>query len=410
MDVITLPEEGGLAGHLASLESENRHLRVLLAQTSLQADAEIARNARLGRIIAAERSASRAEAEALDALHRRDLADGAARLADAEELNLQLRASEEFNRRILWTTTDCVKVLDLDGRLITVSANAPAVFEVEGSAALIGRPWTALWAAPESRAAVAAALEDARAGRPRRFQARLDGAGVTWWDIAVTPIDGADGRPERILAVSRDITESKQNEDRQTLLMQELAHRVKNTLALVQAISAQTLRGAGTLAAARESLEARLLALSRAHEVLLQGTWQSAALADLVATAAALHGGGEADRFAVSGPEITLCARFGLTLALMLHELGTNAAKHGALSRPGGRVAITWAVQGEAFRFRWEESGGPPVLPPARAGFGSRLIERSLAQGAAGRASLTFPPGGAVFTLEAPMASLAAAP
>ncbi|GJD56501.1 sensor histidine kinase [Methylobacterium dankookense] len=425
MDTITLVgripvEDGGVTRRLASLETENRHLRALLIQAHRQADAELLRNARLGQIVASERDASRAEAEriraeseALDAKHRIDLADRSARLADAEELNLQLRASEEFNRRILWTSTDCVKVLDLDGRMITVSANGPAMFGVANHAALIGQPWAAFWSAPESRAAVKAALDAARAGRPRRFQARLGRGGAeTWWDIAVTPIDGADGRPERILAVSRDITELKQNEDRQTLLMQELAHRVKNTLAMVQAISAQTLRNADSLAAAGEALGARLFALARAHEVLLQGSWSSAGLADLVGTAVTLHGGGEPGRFAVSGPDLTLAARTGLTLALMLHELGTNAAKYGALSTPAGRVAITWEVAGpeeaRRFRFRWEESGGPPVTPPARSGFGSRLIQRSLAYGVGGSAHLAYPETGVVLTLDAPLSGLVA--
>lgn len=411
-------EEAGVTRRLAALEAENRHLRALLIQAHREADAEMLRNARLGQIVVSERVASRAEAErvraeseALDAKRRRDLADGAARLADAEELNLQLRASEEFNRRILWTSTDCVKVLDLDGRLITVSANGPANFGVANHAALIGQPWAGFWSVPESRAAVEAALDAARAGRPRRFQARLERGGAeSWWDIAVTPIDGADGRPERILAVSRDITELKQNEDRQTLLMQELAHRVKNTLAMVQAISAQTLRNAGSLDAASEALGARLFALARAHDVLMQGSWSSVSLADLVGTAVALHGGGEPGRFVVCGPDLTLAARTGLTLALMLHELGTNAAKYGALSTPAGQVAITWEVAGpeeaRLFRFRWEEAGGPPVTAPARSGFGSRLIQRSLANGVGGSVHLTYPATGVVLTLEAPLANL----
>ena len=419
MNAITLFEEPGAARRLASLETENRYLRALLIQAHREADAEMRRNARLGAIVASERVASRAEtdriraeSEALDARHRRELADGAARLADAEELNLQLRASEEFTRRILWTTTDCVKVLDLDGHLITVSANGPAVFGVANHAALIGRPWAGFWSDPESRAAVEAALREVRAGRPRRFQARLERGVETWWDIAVTPIDGADGRPERILAVSRDITELKQNEDRQTLLMQELAHRVKNTLAMVQAISAQTLRNADSLGAAAEALGARLFALARAHDVLLQGSWSSVALADLVATAVTLHGGGEAGRFTVCGPDVTLAARPGLMLALMLHELGTNAAKYGALSVPAGRVAVAWEIAGPAeapaLRFRWEESGGPPVSPPARPGFGSRLIQRSLTFGFGGSAQLTYPATGVVLALEAPLAGLVA--
>jgi two-component sensor histidine kinase len=207
----------------------------------------------------------------------------------------------------------------------------------------------------------------------------------------------------------RDITELTLSADRQSLLMQELAHRVKNTLAMVQAIGAQTLRTAPSLDAARGALDARLRALAQAHDVLIQGSWSTAPLGRIVAAAVALHGA-EPGRFAVSGPELALAARSGLTLALLLHELGTNAAKYGALSAPAGRVAITWAVEEDAarFRFRWEEAGGPPVSPPRRTGFGSRLIEHSLVRGFGGRVDLAYPTSGLVLVFEAPLAMLAA--
>ena len=409
---------------LRALEGENSRLRAQLLQVTWQADAELQRNRRLGWMVESERSASRVEAEriaaermrveAAEALFRRDLADGAARLAGAEELNAQLRASEEFNRRILWTTTDFVKVLDLDGRLITVSESGPAALGAMNFAGLIGRFWADFWTCPEGRAAVLAALDAARLGRPSRFQAMLEtGGAATWWDIAVTPIDGADGLPERILAVSRDITELKQTEARQTLLMQELAHRMKNTLAMVQAVAAQTLRNAVSLDAAGEALAARLLALAQAHDVLLQGSFASASLAGLIDGAVALHGDGESGRFRIDGPDVTLGPRHGMTLALMLHELGTNAAKYGALSVAAGHVAITWGIaedgaDGSTLRFRWEEVGGPAVSPPTRTGFGTRLIARSLAHGLGAAVQLRFPPEGAVLTFEAPLHSVAA--
>ncbi|MDP4025716.1 HWE histidine kinase domain-containing protein [Methylobacterium sp. NEAU 140] len=442
---IVLPGADATAGRLDRLEAENLYLRTLLSRATSHADAESERSRRLGRIVESERSAIRLEAERFAAerlvaeesvaTFRRDLADGAARLADAEELNAQLRASEEFTRRILWTTTDFVKVLDLDGRLITVSENGPAVLGATNFAGLIGRCWADFWTCPESRAGVLAALHAARLGRPSRFQAMLDGVGsgagtTTWWDIAVTPIDGADGRPERILAVSRDITELKQTEARQTLLMQELAHRMKNTLALIQAVAAQTLRNAGSLEAAGEALAARLLALAQAHDVLLQGSFASASLTALVDGAVALHGDGVPGRFRVTGPDLTLGPRHGMTLALMLHELGTNAAKYGALSSAAGHVAITWAVsdaeaaggepaaapgvdeapEGPRLRFRWEEVGGPTVTPPTRTGFGSRLIARSLAHSFGGTVRLSYPPTGAVLTIEAPLDAVAVDP
>lgn len=384
--------------HLATLRAENAQLRLLLAETGL---------------------AAQAEAQSAAARYRDNLATGAARLASSEALNARLRASEELNRRILWSTSDCVKVLDLDGRLVTVSDNCPAILGASSVPGLAGRSWVEFWHGSEGRASVLAALDAARAGRPSRFQAAFEidaeiGTATTWWDIVVTPIDDGHGRPERILAVSRDITELKQNEARQTLLMQEMAHRVKNTLAIVQAVATQTLRNAASLDDAAEALGARLQALARAHDVLMQGSWSSAALRGIVEGAVRLHGDGEPGRFVVEGPDVTLGPRPALTLALMLHELGTNAGKYGALSNEAGHVAITWAIApldgADHLRFRWEEIGGPPVAPPARTGFGSRLIERSLIHGFGGTARLAYPETGVVLTMEAPLAAVVAEP
>ncbi len=212
--------------------------------------------------------------------------------------------------------------------------------------------------------------------------------------------------------MSRDITELKLAEAHQTLLMQELAHRMKNTIAMVQAVAAQTMRNAVSLEAAGEALAARLLALAKAHDVLLQGSFARASLVGLVAGAISLHDDGATDRFRVEGADLTLGPRHGLTLALMLHELGTNAAKYGALSVAGGKVGITWTVNdaegGPLLRFRWEEIGGPPVTPPTRTGFGTRLIARSLVHGFGGKAQLSYPPEGAVLTFEAPLAAVIA--
>ncbi len=346
-------------------------------------------------------------AEQSVATFKRDLAVGAARLADAEELNVQLKASEEFNRRILWTTTDFVAVLDLDGRLITMSENGPSILGLLSAAGALGQGWAEFWLCPESRAAIRGGLHAARLGRSSRFQAMLEVRDqTTWWDVAVTPIHGVDDRPERILAVARDITELKNTEARQALLMQELAHRMKNTLALVQAVAAQTLRNAVSLDAAAESLSARLLALAQAHDVLVLGSFASASLSGLVDTAVALHGDGVPGRFRVEGPDVTLSPHQGMTLALMLHELGTNATKYGSLSTASGHVAISWNVTeaetggAPVLTFQWEEVGGPPVTPPTRTGFGTRLIARSLAHSFGGTVRLSYPVTGAVLTFE----------
>jgi PAS domain S-box-containing protein len=410
MDTLIALLEPDVSGRrIAVLEAENARLRQLLSQATEMADIELQRNKRLGRLVETERVA----AEQSAALYRRDIEDGAARLATAEELNGQLRASEEFTRRILWTTTDFVAVLDLEGRLITMSENGPSILGLDSAAAAIGRHWSDFWNCSEEDALVRGSLHGARVGRSNRFQARLEaGEATTWWDIAVTPIDGADGRPERILAVARDISDIKLTEERQTLLMQELSHRMKNTLALVQAVASQTLRNSKSLDTAADSLSARLLALAQAHDVLLQGSFASASLAALVDTAVALHGGGEPGRFRVDGPDVTLSPHQGMTLALMLHELGTNATKYGSLSTEQGHVAISWTVkdgrndEGPILHFAWEEIGGPPVTPPTRTGFGTRLIARSLAHSFGGTVRLAYPVTGAVLNFESALQAL----
>ena len=221
---------------------------------------------------------------------------------------------------------------------------------------------------------------------------------------------GADGEPERVVGAIYDITERKQAEEQQRLLMQELAHRVKNTLTMVQAIAAQTMRNAESLDQAREAFGARLQALAKAHDVLMQGSWTNASIRQVVVGATSPHDDGRPGRFRIDGPDLSLGPKMALSLSLALHELGTNAAKYGALRTGAGRIEITWRVdddEGEPrLRFRWEESGGPPVAPPIRRGFGSRLIERGLSADPATRISLSYPPSGVVLAFDAPLAAV----
>jgi PAS domain S-box-containing protein len=215
----------------------------------------------------------------------------------------------------------------------------------------------------------------------------------------------AAGEPVRFAGASVDITDRRLAEERQRLLMEELAHRVRNTLTVVQAIAAQTLRGSGVSPEAREALNTRLMALSRAHDLLMQGQWSEASLHALVEGTARLHAHGEAGRFRIAGPDIMLGSRAATALALVLHELATNAVKYGALSVAEGEVLVLWEtaeVDGAAWlRFRWEEVGGPPVVPPARQGFGTRLIERSFGQSLGAVMRLDYPTSGVTFTFEA---------
>ena len=204
-------------------------------------------------------------------------------------------------------------------------------------------------------------------------------------------IAGPDGKARRVVGVVDDVTERRRAEQRQRLLINELNHRVKNTLATVQSIAAQTLRSAPDLSAARDSFEARLMALAAAHDLLTRQGWRGASLTDVVTLALAPFEATRRGQISRSGPPVWLTAHRALALSLALHELAANAAKFGALSSPGGRVTIYWRETGDAkLALSWVEEGGPPVSPPVRAGFGTRLLQRSLVQELRGEVALDF--------------------
>jgi PAS domain S-box-containing protein len=213
--------------------------------------------------------------------------------------------------------------------------------------------------------------------------------------------------PERVLGVVVDITERKKAEERQQLLINELNHRVKNTLATVQSIASQTMRNASTTAEAQAAFEGRLIALSRAHDVLTRESWVGASLYEVVVQAVEPYSNPAEDRLHVAGPHIRLLPRTALALAMALQELATNAAKYGALSNESGQIGIVWSVapgNPATLHLRWKEKGGPPVEPPTRRGFGSRLIEQSLARDLDGKVHVEFAAAGVVCTIDAPLA------
>jgi PAS domain S-box-containing protein len=207
---------------------------------------------------------------------------------------------------------------------------------------------------------------------------------------------------------TEDIEERKAAEQRQRLLINELNHRVKNNLSTVQAIAFQTLKGDIGLAEARSRFEARLMALSRAHNLLTEQNWGGASLESVVRDSTE-HLAGEQDRFTVEGPDIKLTPRAALALALALHELGTNAAKYGALTAETGRISIGWRALAGRLLVEWKETGGPAVTEPKERGFGSRLIERGLDADLGGAARLAFETDGLRCMIEASLDAVRAA-
>jgi signal transduction histidine kinase/FixJ family two-component response regulator len=210
--------------------------------------------------------------------------------------------------------------------------------------------------------------------------------------VHAAPLRDSSGTVIGAVSAGLDITDRKRNEEHRLLLLNELNHRVKNTLATVQSIAVQSFRWARDDTSGRELFEARLLALSRAHDVLTNESWEGANLDEIVAKAVAPYRSAHHNRFQLRGPHVRLSAKMALSLSMALHELATNAAKYGALSNDKGRVSIVWQTRSndQELRLEWLEANGPAVSPPTRKGFGSRLIERGLAQELGGSARIEY--------------------
>lgn len=457
-----------------------------------------------------------------------DSTDRMRALRDRDTVLENLREREAFTASVLASSTDCIKVLDLDGGLTFMSDGGQKIMEVSDFNAIAGCPWPDFWRGAGNAQAIAA-LEAARRGEASAFIGKADTMRGTskWWHVAVSPIVGADGQPDRILSVSRDITNLRASEEERERLVRmaensgdfvgmmradgqvfymnnaarrlvglegadtativiadflppeqleivyrdvlpavdrdghwagelcfrhagtgepipvlssvfpitdadgvaigygsvtrdycdqkraendlrylngELAHRLKNMLAVVQSVAQQTLRNATDTETASQALGARLVALGAATDVLTGSGWRSADLTELATRALAPHGA-IGERIVIDGPLVTLKPEVTVAFALALHELATNAAKYGALSNDTGTVTLSWTIDGSgadaAFALTWREQGGPPLTPPQRKGFGSMLIERSLRSYFSGKAATDYRPDGLVFELQA---------
>jgi PAS domain S-box-containing protein len=217
------------------------------------------------------------------------------------------------------------------------------------------------------------------------------------------------GQNPRIAGIARDITDGKRAEQHRELLIAELNHRVKNTLAVVQSLASHTRHAAVTPDDFDKAFNSRLDALAQAHDLLTQSHWKGAILKHVIdAALRPFAGAGNLlDRVSAHGPDVWIAANTAVTLTLAFHELATNAAKYGALCNDSGRIAVTWSAEPAQapveLQLSWCESGGPPVEAPARRGFGSMLMERVLAFEADGDAQLMFPAAGLEFHFRLPL-------
>jgi two-component sensor histidine kinase len=207
-----------------------------------------------------------------------------------------------------------------------------------------------------------------------------------------------------------DAKEREASDKLQKLILEELHHRIKNTLATVGAIVSQSLRELPAAEHAQHAIEGRLLALGRAHDLLLQARWSSANLATIVRSATEAFDNPAEPKFSISGPDIQMTSGAVIAIAMTLNELCTNATKFGALSVPDGRIDISWTLDQQAQRLHltWTERNGAAVRPPERRSFGTRLIE-TLGRQLRGDVQLTYEKTGVVYTFDVPIASLTSA-
>ncbi len=230
---------------------------------------------------------------------------------------------------------------------------------------------------------------------------RPDTGEKRWLARHIEFVRDVTGKPVKMFGVMQDVTDRKEAEVRQELLVHELEHRIKNILAMVSAIASQTLRNTD-LESARAVFADRLKALATAHDILNQTRWTNASLHEVIESTIAAFPG---DRISIEGPQLAINPKMALSMALAVNELATNASKYGALARPEGRVRIRWTLgpgQSEetaGLTWTWSETGGPPVSPPGRRGFGTLLLERVLATDFGGTVQLSYAFGGFECTL-----------
>ena len=327
-------------------------------------------------------------------------------ITDLRQARDMLRSRQAWSRRVVDASPIAVYQTDAEGVVLSFNPAATALWGREPkigvdrwcSAFKLYQPNGA--PLPLDQCPMAVALREKRQiiGAEAIFE-RPDGSRGALLAYP-TPLVGSDGELFGAINMLVDITDRKHAEDLQKTLLDELNHRVKNTLATVQSLAAHSFHDAGEPASMRTAFEARLMALSGAHNRLAERRWEAADLRDIVSGILAPYRG-EAVR--CEQPSVQLSTRASVTFAMVLHELATNAAKHGALSSPSGRLELDWKRAGDNLEVEWRELGGPSCRPPLHRGFGLRFIRRAVERELAGQVSFDFSDTGLLCRISAPI-------
>ncbi len=322
--------------------------------------------------------------------------------------NLDLEEQTERMRRMFEQAPGFVALLDGPDHVFQLANDA--YYELTGNRELIGLSVAEAMPEMVEQGFVRVLDEVWKSGTPyfgRSEEIFLDlatGRKRMYLEFIYQPISDHNGNPTGIYVQGYDVTEEVMAQRRQELLLEELNHRVKNTLAVVQGLAGQSFRTIDATGEARRIFNERLRALAAAHDLLTSQNWEASTLSDTLVSSIQAATGDDLTRFDLDGPNVLLSPKLAVALAMTVHELCTNAVKYGALSTQGGRCAITWSVEPagderDSLTIEWRESGGPPVVKPQRCGFGTRLIEAGFVMEHDGEAALQYEPEGLQCTI-----------
>ncbi len=324
--------------------------------------------------------------------------------------DLKIRESEHRFHQLLQALPAAVYTTDQEGRITFYNE---AAVDFAGRRPHLGEPWCVTWRLynpdgsrlPHDQCPMAVALKEGRPVRGAEAIAERPDGTRRWFAPYPTPLRDSEGRLTGAINMLVDITEQKEAERQRKLLIDELNHRVKNTLATVQSLVTQTARSTADVREFHKAVEGRILALSRAHNQLSQRHWGDAELQQLLRSG--LEPYLATGSIVLTGEPAQIPPRVALIISMAVHELATNAAKYGALSSSEGRVLLAWSTKvdgaGQRLYLAWREQNGPPVQKPTRQGFGMRLLERGVELEMGGNTLIEFAPGGVQCELEIPL-------